>query len=73
MKWSRGLQFAHPCSILYMILASRKLKIFKKLSDFAFNMEKEVKVLALRPGTLGLESQLRISNTTEVKNFAGVN
>ena len=40
----------------------RKLKILKNLSVFIFCLKMEVKVLALRPGTLMLESQLRFSN-----------
>ena len=47
-----------------MILTLRKLRIFKELSDFYILLKEEVKVWALRPGTLVLESQLRFSNIT---------
>ena len=44
-------------------LTSRKLKMLKNLSVFIFCLKEEVKVLALRPGTLMLESQWRFSNS----------
>ena len=46
-----------------MILTSRKLKIYKKVSDFMVYLKEEVKVLALHSSSLVLESQLRFSNT----------